>query len=66
VWFVFVGIGGHLGSSSQGRIGFSHVAPQRICVMLNDIFYNTSFCKDPPVESWLPSSVMSEVVWFKG
>jgi hypothetical protein len=33
--------------------------------MSNGVFYNTSSCKDPPVGSWLPSSVMSEVVCFK-
>jgi hypothetical protein len=44
---------------------FSHMAPQWMRVTLNGIFYNTSSCKDPPVGSWLPSSVMSEVVCLK-
>ena len=44
---------------------FSHMAPQWMRVTLNGIFYNTSSCKDLPVGSWLPSSVMSEVVCFK-
>ncbi len=66
VWFVFVGIGGHLGSSRQRRIRYSHMAPWRMHVMLNSVFYNISSCKDPPVGSWLPSSVMSNAVCFKG
>ncbi len=65
VWFVFVGIGGHLGSSRWRIIGFSHVAPRQMRVMLNGVFYNSSSCKDPPVGSWLPSSVMSDIVCFK-
>ncbi len=32
----------------------------------NDVFFNTSSCKDPPVGFRLPSSVMSIVVCFKG
>jgi hypothetical protein len=66
VWFAFVGIGCFLGSSRRQRIGFSHVELWRMCVTLNSVFYNTSSCKDPPIGSWLPSSVMSEVVCFKG
>ncbi len=66
VWFVFVGIGGHLGSSRWWRIEFRHVAPWRMHVTPNGIFFNTSSCKDPPVGFWLPSSVMSIVVCFKG
>ncbi len=65
VWFVSVGIGGHLGSSRQWRSGFRHVAPWRMRVTLNSVCYNTSSCKDPPVGSWLPSSVISEAVCFK-
>ncbi len=66
VWFVFVGICGHLGSSRQHRIEFRHVAPWWMRVMPNGIFFNTSSWKDPPVGFWLPSSVMSIVVCFKG
>jgi hypothetical protein len=33
--------------------------------MPNGIFYNTSSCKYPLVGSWLPSSVVSEVVCLK-
>jgi hypothetical protein len=66
VWFVFVGIGGPLGSSRRWRIGFSHMAPLWMRVTLNSIFYYTSFCTHPTVESWLPRIVVSEVVCFKG
>jgi hypothetical protein len=66
MWFVFVGISSHLGSSRQQRVGFRHVAPWRMHVTPNGIYFNTSSCKDPPVGFWLPSSVMSIVVCFKG
>ncbi len=55
-----------MGSSRQQRIGFRHVAPRRMHVTPNGVFFNTSSCKYPPVGSWLPSSVMSFVVCFKG
>ncbi len=42
------------------------MAPWRMPVTPNGVFFNTSYCKDPPVGSWLLSSVMSIVVCFKG
>ncbi len=42
------------------------MAPRQMRVMPNSVFFNTSSCKDPPVGFWLPSSVMSIVVCFKG
>jgi hypothetical protein len=35
-------------------------------VMLNGVFYYTSFCTNPTVGSWLPRIVVGEVVCFKG
>ncbi len=64
VWFVFVGIGGHLGSSRQQRLGFRHVAPRRMRVMPNSIFFNTSSCKDLCFEGCIFRCVVkSSGVW---
>ncbi len=46
VWFVCVGIGGHLGSSRQQRLGFIHMAPRRMRVMPSSVFFNF-FLKKP-------------------
>ncbi len=64
VWFVFVGIGSHLGSSRQQRLRFRHVAPRRIRVTPNSVFFNTSSCNDPCFKGCISRcAVKSSVVW---
>ncbi len=64
VWFVFVGIGSHLGSSRRWWFGFRHVAPRRVRVTPNSIFFNTSSCKDPCFKGCISRcAVKSSGVW---
>ncbi len=64
VWFVFVGIGGHLGSSRWQRLGFRHMALRRMHVMPNSVFFNTSSCKDPCFKGCISRcAVKSSGVW---